>query len=166
MFTIDVGVLEPGVHTLSYSPSAEALGLDPEEFRDVQLDARLDVSERRVLVFLTARATAKLECDRTLRLFDQEIEGTYDLLYAPVEFVHDNDAYDEVRGLDPAEHELDVTDVVRDTILLAVPARCVAPGAEEEEIQTTFGLPEGDKEEPKIDPRWEALKALKSDDAD
>lgn len=161
MFTIDIGVLEPGLHTLSLAPKVEAVELDPDTFRDVTVDARLDVSERRILVMLTARAVATLECDRTLRLFDQEIEGSYHLLFAPGEFVdHDEDAYDEVRTLDPSDQEIDVTDVVRDTILLAVPRRRVAPGAEEEEIPTTFGAPEEDESE--IDPRWEALKALKS----
>lgn len=160
MFTIQIGALEPGVHTLTLEADAQALDLDPEKFTNVEVDARLDVSERRILVWLAARAAARLECDRTLRPFDQVIEGTYHLLFTlPGSMSVDGDAYDEVRPMEPTDTEIDVTDAVRDTILLAVPARCVAPGAEEEEIPTEFGAPEG---EPAVDPRWAPLRELKS----
>lgn len=162
MFTIEIGALEAGVHSLSYAPDVESIDLDPEKFRDVKVEARLDVSERRLLVLLDVSATATLECDRTLRIFDQEIGGSYHLLYAPPEFLsEDDEAYDEVRPLDPAEKEIDVTEVVRDTILLAVPARSVAPGAEEEDIQTEFGAPDDGGDD--IDPRWAELKKLRSE---
>lgn len=161
MFTIEVATLEPGLHQLTLEPSAEDLELDPEKFRDIQVDARLDVTERRILVLLDATAVATLECDRTLRLFDQEIGGTHHVIFAPPEFAEEgDDAYDDVRPLDAFDKDIDVTDVVRDTILLAIPQRCVAPGAEEEEIPTKFGAP--DEEGDEIDPRWEALRKLKS----
>ena len=51
-----------------------------------------------------------------------------------------------------------------DTVLLAVPARKVAPGAEDIEIPTAFGTPGA---EAAIDPRWEALRSLQTgNDAD
>lgn len=161
MLTIDVASLDPGLHHLVLEPSADDLDLDAEKFREVHIDARLDVSERRISVVLDARATATLECDRTLRLFEQEIGGMHHVVFASAAFAEQSeDAYDDVRTLDAADTEIDVTDIVRDTILLAVPQRCVAPGAEDEEIQTEFGAPDDESEE--IDPRWEALKALKS----
>lgn len=160
MFTIEIAALEPGVHSLTFEPDVEALDIDPGKFKDARVDARLDVSGRRILVSLNVRATGTLECDRTLRLFDQDVEGAYHMLFAPPEFLNEGDeAYDEVRPLDPTDKEIDITEVVRDTILLAVPARCVAPGAEDEEIPTEFGAPEGEDD---IDPRWAALKELKS----
>lgn len=161
MFTIDVASLDPGLHHLSLKLNAEDLQLDPEKFRDVHVEARLDVSERRISAILDATANTTLECDRTLRLFEQEIGGTHHIVFAPPEFTEqDENAYDDVRPLDVSDTEIDVTDVVRDTILLAIPHRCVAPGAEEEEIPTQFGAPDDESDE--IDPRWEALKALKS----
>lgn len=160
MFTIEIGALEPGVHSLKFEPGAASLELDPDRFKGVEVEARLDVTERRILVSLSARATATLECDRTLRKFDQVLEGSYHMLYGPPGFIDaDEDAYDEVRELEPTDQEIDLTSVVRDTILLAIPARCIAPGAEEEDIPTKFGAPE---EEESIDPRWAALRELKS----
>lgn len=160
MFTIDIGGREPGLHVIELEPEAESLNLDAEKFKSVGVSARLDVSARRILVSLDVHATAILECDRTLEPFDHEIEGSYELLFEPPEFIEaDDDAYNEVRPLDPTDQEIDVTDVVRDTIVLAVPARHVAPGAEEQEIPTEFGTPE---DEDAIDPRWAALNKLRS----
>lgn len=159
MFTIEIANLEHGLHLLEFTPDVKSLDLDVEAFKDVEVDARLDVSERRILVSLDVRAAALLECDRTLKPFEQKIEGFYDLLFAQPDFVAaDDHAFDEIRPMDLHEQEVDVTDAVRDTILLAVPPRHVAPGAEEEEIPTEFGAPEADDE---IDPRWAELKRLK-----
>ena len=158
MFKIDIASLGPGVHELEFEPEAEELELDPAKFDDIEVEARLDVQEGRILVMLDAAATAVLVCDRTLKLFDQRIGGSYHVLFAPPAFVeHQEEAFDEVRVLQPTDLHLDLTDVVRDTILLSIPQRCVAPGAEEEDIETEFGVPEDD-----VDPRWEALSKLRS----
>lgn len=158
MFTIAITSLKPGVHHFEYNPEPEALGLDHERFSDIFVKARMDFQEGRLLVLLKVGATAALECDRTLKPFEQEISDAYHLLFVPPEFVeYQVDAFDEVRVLNATDHEIDVTDVVRDTILLSVPHRRVAPGAEEEKIETEFGAPED-----RIDPRWEALRKLKS----
>ncbi|MEX0747855.1 MAG: DUF177 domain-containing protein [Rhodothermales bacterium] len=157
MFRINISSLRPGVHTFEFEPPAEELELDPSKFKEVRIEARLDTQEDRILAILNASATATLECDRTLRLFDQEIAGSFHVLFGSSSLVGgEGGAFDEIRLLEPGEQEIDLTNVVRDTLLLAVPQRCVAPGAEEENIPTEFGAPED-----KIDPRWEALRALK-----
>lgn len=163
MLRIDLTPLSEGVHHIALAPEAEALDLDPDQFADIHVDATLDLFNERVLVLLQASAVATLECDRTLTLFEQSIEGTYRLFYAPPSFVgeegEEDTGYEEVRVLYPADRSIDLTDAVRDTLLLAVPARKIAPGAEDLEIQTTFGVP---ADEADIDPRWEALRSLRS----
>ena len=164
MFTIHIETLGPGVHDLTFTPEAGDLDLDPDTFRDVHVGARLDVSEQRIFVRVRAGASATLECDRTLQRFDQRIEGTYHVLYAHAGFTSGSGEdsgreHSEIRTLKPGDREIDVTDVVRDTILLAVPTRRIAPGAEYVPIPTTFGAPD---HEPvtHVDPRWEALRTL------
>ncbi len=169
MLRIDLAPLGEGVHTLALNPEAEAVGLDPDLFADLRVEATLDLFNDRILVTLQATATATLECDRTLARFEQPIAGTYRVLFVPPSFARREDdeaPYEEVRVLEDTERTLDLADAVRDTVLLAVPARKVAPGAEDIDIQTTFGAPDtGD--EPAIDPRWEALRALQAgNDAD
>lgn len=164
MLRIDITPLKTGVHHVDLESTAEDLDLDPAKFRDIRVEARLDVYERRILVVLRARATAELTCDRTLRDFDQEISGSYHVLFAPAEMAErdeEESGYDDIRPLDPNDLEIDLTTPVRDTLMLAVPQRCVAPGAEDEEIPTAFGTPADG-----IDPRWDALRKLRDAGSD
>jgi len=165
MLTIDITPFTSGVHHVELDPSADEAGLEPDTFKDVHVEATLQAHRDRILVHLRVTATAELTCDRTLRTYDQPLEGTYSVLFGPESMMGtENDNYDEVRPLDPTDKEVDVTDIVRDTIKLAIPQRRIAPGAENEAIQTTYGAPpedeDTDTDEP-VDPRWRKLQQLK-----
>jgi uncharacterized protein len=168
MLTIDITSFQSGVHRVEMAPSAEEVNLDPQAFGDITVQARLHCRRDRILVRLEAEATATLTCDRTLRPYEQPLEGDYSLLFGPPSMtgeVPDDADYEEVRPFDPSQREIDVTDAVRDTLLLSIPQRKIAPGAEEEDIDTTFGAPDDEEaEEEAIDPRWEKLKELRDDD--
>ena len=162
MLRIDIAPLKAGVHTFVLEPEAEDIDLSPDRFRAVRVEVRLDVHERRILASLRASATATLECDRTLVDFDQPIEGLYHVLFASAEIVGEaSEGYEEVRVLEPSDQEIDLTNVVRDTLLLSIPTRKIAPGAEDLPIPTVFGAPSG---EDAGDPRWETLRRLRSPD--
>ncbi len=165
VFRVRIAPLPDGLHQETHHPSADDLGLDPETFSDVEVDLRLDVAERRVLALYTARATARLECDRTLDLYDEPIEGDHSVLFTAEAPPASDDAPDDdgVQPLaDDATH-IDLTASVHDTLLLALPLRRVSPAARAAEIPTEFGGPSDD--EP-ADDRWAALQALRSGDPD
>jgi len=172
MFALDLAPLELGVHHLQRTSSADALDLSEETFSDIIVDLIVDHGDQKVLVTLQARATAHLQCDRTLRPYDEEVQGSYAVLFADryvaTPGVEDDDStepYAEIRELEPTQHIIDLTEDVRDTLRLALPQRRVAPGAEDEELQTTFGAgADAEAPEDAIDPRWEALRALRSSD--
>jgi uncharacterized protein len=170
MLTIDITSLDPGVHHVELRPDPDDADLDPDDFSDLFVSARLDCQDDRILAMLDTEATAHLICDRTLQPFDELVHGHYGVLFAPPAFrgsPDEDDRYDEVRELHHHDREIEVTDLVRDTLLLAVPQRQVAPGAEEEELQTAYGAPdeeEADEEKDAIDPRWEKLRALKDEE--
>lgn len=160
MLRVHIASLPLGLHEEALRPSAGDLGLDPGVFSDVEVDLRLDVAERRVLAMYAARATARLECDRTLAMYDQPIEGAHTVLFT-AEATSDDD--EDVLPLAEGAAEIDLTEPVRDTLLLAVPLRRVSPEAEDAEIPTTFGGPgEGEP----ADDRWAALQALRDDPPD
>lgn len=166
MLTIDISSLSTGIHHLELAPSAAQVNLDPSTFEDIQLDVVLQYHRDRILVKMHATATVELTCDRTLQPYEEEIEGEYNVLFGPPSMVgQDGEEFEEVRPLDPSDREIDLTDVVRDTLLLAIPQRQVAPGAEDEPIDREFGDPgeEEDEEEP-VDPRWSDLKKLKDEE--
>lgn len=163
MLQIRIANLKPGIHRFELEPDAEALDLDPSKFENIRVDAQLDYHEDRILVRFTARADATLECDRTLVEFTQPLQGEYSVFFASPDVAEmATSRYDDVRVLQPGDQEIDIAKAVRDTLLLAIPARCIAPGAEEREIPTEFGKP--DSEQGVVDPRWEALRKLKIDD--
>ena len=161
MLQINIASLKPGVHHFELKPTIEALDLDPETFADVAVAARLDVQGSRVLVLLQASAQATLTCDRTLVRFQQPVEGTFTLLFAPPEMAQDLDEEDDnLRVLYPSDQEIDLTDAVRDTLMLALPVRRIAPGAEDADLPMQFGS----ADDAEGDPRWEALRALRPSD--
>jgi uncharacterized protein len=164
MVTLDVTPFAPGLHELTLEATPEELELDPDTFTDISVEVRLDHREDRTLVLLAPRATATLECDRTLEPFRQRVAGQHSVLFlAPEDF--------DRRAADPAEDDalrrlpepgvpLDLTAPIRDTLLLALPSRRVAPGAEDRDIPLVFGA-EPEDEGDLIDPRWEALRRLR-----
>ncbi|MES3630556.1 MAG: DUF177 domain-containing protein [Longimonas sp.] len=168
MLTLDITHLRSGVHHVTLEPDPEEVEMDANAFRNITVSMHLQCQRDRILATMTMTAEAELTCDRTLRTFWKEIEGTYVVLFGPAHLSGDeSDAYDEVRSMDPTDTEVEITDIVHDTLLLSIPPRVVAPGAEEEDIPMQFGAPdEPDEPDPEddIDPRWEKLKKLKNHD--
>lgn len=160
MLELSLAALQPGLHTFHFDPSPETVDLDPAEFDDIEVDVHLDLQERQALVNLQTAATARLICDRTLVPFEQEIEGSHTLLFTASAAPENDNALDDVRPLSPDDLSLDLTEAVRDTLVLALPLRRIAPEAENLDLQTEFGDP---ADEDDIDPRWEALRNLGSD---
>jgi len=162
MLKINIASLKPGLYEMELEPEAAAVDLDPSVFSDIRVGVRMDRQEERIYVHLDASAIARLECDRTLVLFDQSIQGSYAMLFAPPNMVGEADREsDDIQVLNPGDAEIDLTEAARMTLLLAVPMRKVAPGADEAELKLSFG------NEDNIDPRWDALRALsRSDDSE
>lgn len=163
MFRVRIAPLPDGLHQEVHRPTAEDLGLDPETFSDIEVDLRLDVAARRVLAAYTARATARLECDRTLDLYDQPVEADHAVLFTADAPGGDED--DDVQPLPEDATHIDLTASVHDTLLLALPLRRVSPAAEAAEIPTAFGA-DDEPADGSVDSRWAALKALRPDDSD
>ncbi|WP_143537530.1 YceD family protein [Rubrivirga marina] len=164
MFRVRIAHLPDGLHQETHRPSADDLGLDPETFSGVEVDLRLDVAERRVLAAYTARATARLECDRTLDMYDEPVEGDHAVLFtADAPPPSEDEPDDDIQPLADDSLDIDLTASVHDTLLLALPLRRVSPAARAAEIPTAFGESSDDG---LADDRWAALQALRSGDAE
>jgi len=159
MVNVDISTLSDGLHEIDLSPAAEDLDLDPETFSSIQAHVRLDIGDRQILCRIDANADALLVCDRTLEPFVEPIVGDYTVVFTkhPDEITADDES---IVLLDPSASSIDVTAIVRDTLLLSIPLRKVAPAARDAELQLQYGGPtdEGDA----IDPRWDALRKLKT----
>ncbi len=159
MITLDLTPFKPGMHSVSLAPEPEDLELEDESFSDVRVDVRLEVGYDSVIVMLEARATAALVCDRTLEPFAQPVSGSHAVLFLPEERLGAGGDTDDVRPLPEPGVPLDLTVPVRDTLLLALPVRRIAPGGEDRDIPLVFGA--ASDADDAIDPRWEALRRLR-----
>jgi len=161
MLTIDIASLKDGAHKFIIETGADSVGLDPEDFHDVRVDVLANLYNRRFLLDIRVMSIARLECDRTLVIFEKELRGEYRMLFVPEgTSVGEEGDHDEVGFYDPSEPRLNITDVVHDTIKLSVPVRKIAPEAEGADFPTSFGEP-GEEE---IDPRWAVLRKLGDSD--
>ena len=159
MLEIAINQLDQGIHDFLLYPSPEDVKLDPAVFSNLEVAARIDFSPRRVLVVLDVSAVATLECDRTLVPYDQPVAGSFSVLFADPSVTGPDTEQDDLRPLDPDARSVDVTDAVRDTLILAVPLRRVSPQAEQIDLPLVFGASED-----AVDTRWEALRPLKNQD--
>lgn len=149
MFCVDLPALES---ELTVHPDADNLDLDARELADVHAVVTLVRTGDRISVTVDVAATATLTCDRTDVRFTQPIAGAYHALL--VEAGQDAPDHDEVIILEKFQKTIDLTHMIRDTLLLAIPTRKIAPGAENLDIPTVFGG------EVAVDSRWDALQAL------
>ena len=165
MVQVDLKALKAGTHEFEWTLSPEDLGLDSDMFKEVELFVQLDYHPSRVFVKIYVDSIANLTCDRTLVGFEHTVEGEYNILYSGPEMFEGMEQEEEdIRLLTSDMEEIDLTDAVRDTLLLALPQRRIAPGAEDEDIKLQFGAPEVEGVD--IDPRWEALRVLKGEASD
>ena len=158
MVQIDIASMSSGVHEVALKPAAGDLDLNEEEFSDIEARVRLDIGEQQILAQLSVSALANLVCDRTLVPFTQAVNGEYVVVFTrrPAEQAETDET---IKPLDPTSRELDVTDELRDTLLLSIPLRKVAPEASDAQLVLTYGGEEDTGVS--VDPRWEALRKLK-----
>ncbi len=158
MVSIDIRSLKEGFQELEFTPTAEELGVENPAFRDIRTEIQVTVDGEQIVVRVYAEAIARLTCDRTLEDFDKRIKGIYTVVFMPESDIDDDAKGDGIQPLPGKRDDLDLTDIVRDTLMLAVPIRKIAPGAEEMDIPTSFG----ESSESDIDPRWKELEKLRS----
>jgi len=165
MLTFELDPFEPGVHEAHLRPTAADLDLESHAFDEIEVRLQLDLTQDRALVRFEALAVVMLVCDRTLQLYRQPVRGEHAVLFLPSDEIANRqrpEDEDNLRPLPELGESVDLTDPVRDTLLLALPARRVAPGAESSDIQTVFADADDDAHE-RIDPRWEALRRLRDE---
>ena len=141
-----------------WSPDADTLDLDPAVFSDICIRADLVREHGRRVLQLTAEADVRMVCDRTLDPFTARLTGTCRTLLQPPGGKASGQGYDEVVAVERAQRRMDIAFLARDTILLAVPQRKVAPHARDIDLEQTFGAPQSGTA-----PHWAPLLRLHSE---
>ena len=164
---IKLGLLHDGINEFHLETTADELGFENDEisfFFPEKISADIEVQKQsdRYYIKSTLHTIAHFLCDRCLDDFKQDIKGSFQLYYlkSGEEEVDDSN----YRFLFSTAHEIDLTDDVIESLLLAIPMKklckesCqgLCPGC-----GTNLNKNKCSCNSEKIDPRWEKLKELK-----
>lgn len=111
--------------------------------------------------WIKTSGTVNLVCDITNDHFDYPVENEMQVLVKFGEEYDDSD--EEVITIPSNDHAFNVAQLIYEEVMLAIPMKKISPNISDEDlaILEQFSPKEEIKEEPEVDPRWEALKKLK-----
>lgn len=171
MIVLSISGLQDGEHPFDISvPVARIPDLLSEFTGDVHVQGILTKHEQRISLQCTVQASARLECDRSLEMFDEPIT-----LQLRREYVKDTSrAIEQGAGADETEdviairedaRHIDITDDVRQELALSLPMRRVAPQYRDvpfNELYPDLADRDAEATDPDVvNERWAALKKLK-----
>ncbi len=157
-----VGGLSEGVHRFHFDVPASDVGLG-EEFSDVHTDVELDKTPNQIMLRAAIHTAAGFSCDRCTAPFASRLDSSYRMHYIWNE--EEASIYDvaEVQVIPQGSAVIDITEDVRQTVLIAVPLKLLCR-------EDCLGLcPHCGKdlnEGPcgcttvEVDSRWDKLRAL------
>jgi uncharacterized metal-binding protein YceD (DUF177 family) len=170
-YTIPFAGLKPGKHEFEYKIDNTFFeAFEYFEFNDAEISLVVVIDRKSTMleIEMNAAGTVNLNCDLTSEPFDQQIEASLELVVKFGESFNDED--DEILIIPHGEHQINIAQYVYEMLVLAVPAKRVHPGVLDGTLQSEVldKLEELRPQETKrgleeTDPRWDALKDLKTD---
>ncbi|MEM6687245.1 MAG: DUF177 domain-containing protein [Bacteroidota bacterium] len=171
-FTIPFIGLKEGKHQFDYQIDNTFFALfEFDEFNNAAVHATLEFHKKTTMLELTFKATGTVNvaCDITNEPFEQPIDGNLHLI---VKFGHEyNDENEEILIIPHGEYEINVAQYIYEMIVLSVPSKRVHPGIADgtlkseilEKLEELQPGTEKKETEEDIDPRWNTLKKLLTD---
>ena len=144
--------LMPGTHEFDFTRSASFFNdfqlIDTEFTGDIEIKVVTEKSESGIIVTIGTSVTADFTCDICLAPLSKQLSGSFRIYYLYSE--HDEESHDgseEYRSLDRNALSLDMTEDVRETLLLSLPMKvtcsdnpdCHIAGSEKEDDGTQAG---------------------------
>ncbi|SCY34154.1 Uncharacterized metal-binding protein YceD, DUF177 family [Nonlabens sp. Hel1_33_55] len=172
-FKIAFAGLKQGKHEFSFeldNEFFESFGYD--EFNSAAVIANVELDKRSTLMdlHLLGSGSVNVNCDVTNEPFDMPVEAMMDIV---VKFGDRfNDENEDILILPHGEYELNVAQYLYEMVALSIPLKKTHPGLEDGSLESDvldkleeLKLSSSDEIEDGIDtdPRWDALKKLKTD---
>lgn len=171
-FNIAFAGLKVGQHQFEYEVDNtffENFGFEEFNSSSLAVTAVLDKRTTIMDLKLTAHGVVNVNCDVTNEPFDLPVEVDMDLV---IKFGEEfNDENIELLILPHGEYQFNISQYVYEMIVLSIPQKRVHPGVEDGTLDSemldkldelSVAAPE-EKETEQVDPRWDALKKLKTD---
>lgn len=166
---IQVGGLSEGLHEYRLEAPASALGLEENFSGDVTVSLTLEKTGRQILLKAGLETLATFSCDRCLERFATSLSSSYQMYYLLEGADLSNLDPAEVQYLAPGSTVIDLTEDVRQTILLSVPLKLLCADSCEglcPHCGKNLNTGPCSCAETAGDPRWEKLRSLRDSNAD
>lgn len=165
-FVIQFGGLKPGMHHFSYEIDHSFFDhFDYSEIKNGKVNVEIDMEreEKMLVIHFSLDGMVEVPCDRCYIPFNLPIVGKETLI---VKFGKDyHEENEQIQIIPEGEHHFDVSPFIYEYIHLLMPFRKVHPEDSEgnslcdPEVIKRIGESENESEP---DPRWDALKKLKT----
>lgn len=174
MIAVNIVAVRDGNHPFSIETDAKEIpGLASIFCGSIHADGVLRKHGDRFFITAEVSATACLICDRSLEEFEEEILTNVDVEYI-VDHVLAEQQHgrvgelddEEVRGIRDEDKVIDITDDVRQVLVIGLPFKRVAPAYRDKSLEEIFPMirekPIDDEESTRpIGDQWAALEKLK-----
>jgi len=158
--------LKEGIHLFNYELGNKFFrNFDYYDFLDAKLFAKLELEKQSTLLNLKFSFSGKIEvqCDVSMESFNLDLETEHAVVVKFKDDIISTD--DKVIFMPAGSHSIDVSHLIYESIILAVPQKKVHPGIENgslksEIVEKLEALKPKKNFKEKTDPRWDKLKDL------
>ena len=158
--------LKEGVHLFDFEIGNKFFkNFDYYDFLDAKLFAKLELEKQSTLLNLKFSFNGEIEvqCDVSMESFDLKLETEHAVVVKFKDDIISTD--DKVIFMPAGSHSIDVSHLIYESIILAVPQKKVHPGIENgslksEIVEKLEELRPKKNFNEKTDPRWDKLKDL------
>ena len=165
-YLIKFSGLKEGIHLFSYEIGNKFFkNFDYYDFLDAKLFAKLELEKQSTLLNLKFSFNGEIEvqCDVSMESFDLRLETEHAVVVKFKDDIISTD--DKVIFMPAGSHSIDVSHLIYESIILAVPQKKVHPGIENgslksEIVEKLEELRPKKNFNEKTDPRWDKLKDL------
>ena len=165
-YLIKFSGLKEGIHLFDYEIGNKFFkNFDYYDFLDAKLFAKLELEKQSTLLNLKFSFNGEIEvqCDVSMESFDLKLETEHAVVVKFKDDIISTD--DKVIFMPAGSHSIDVSHLIYESIILAVPQKKVHPGIENGSLKSDIVekleelRPKKNFNE-KTDPRWDKLKDL------
>ena len=165
-YLIKFSGLKEGIHLFNYEIGNKFFkNFDYYDFLDAKLFAKLELEKQSTLLNLKFSFNGEIEvqCDVSMESFDLRLETEHAVVVKFKDDIISTD--DKVIFMPAGSHSIDVSHLIYESIILAVPQKKVHPGIENgslksEIVEKLKALKPKKNFKEKTDPRWDKLKDL------
>ena len=165
-YLIKFSGLKEGIHLFNYELGNKFFrNFDYYDFLDAKLFAKLELEKQSTLLNLKFSFNGEIEvqCDVSMESFNLDLETEHAVVVKFKDDIISSD--DKVIFMPAGSHSIDVSHLIYESIILAVPQKKVHPGIENgslksEIVEKLEALKPKKNFKEKTDPRWDKLKDL------